>query len=39
VRAAYEAMFAFGLEEPEYTRLSAVEMFTVGREAPRGATT
>ena len=30
VRAAYEAMFAFGIEEPEYTRLGAVEMYTVG---------
>jgi AcrR family transcriptional regulator len=35
VRAAYEAMFAFAMEEPEYTRLGAVEMFTVGREALR----
>jgi AcrR family transcriptional regulator len=35
VRAAYEAMFAFALEEPEYTRLGAVEMFTVGSEALR----
>jgi AcrR family transcriptional regulator len=33
VRAAYEAMFAFGIEEPEYTRLGAVEMYTVGRRA------
>jgi len=33
VRAAYEAMFAFGIEEPEYTRLGAVEMYTVGRKA------
>jgi AcrR family transcriptional regulator len=30
VRAAYEAMFAFGIEEPEYTRLGAVEMYAVG---------
>ena len=33
VRAAYEAMFAFGIEEPEYTRLGAVEMYTVGKRA------
>ena len=33
VRAAYEAMFAFGIEEPEYTPLGAVEMYTVGRRA------
>jgi AcrR family transcriptional regulator len=33
VRAAYEAMCAFGVEEPEYTRLGAVEMYTVGRRA------
>jgi AcrR family transcriptional regulator len=33
VRAAYEAMFSFGIEEPEYTRLGAVEMYTVGRRA------
>jgi AcrR family transcriptional regulator len=33
VRAAYEAMFAFGIEEPEYTRLGAVDMYTVGRKA------
>ena len=47
VRAAYEAMFSFGIEEPEYTQLGAVEMYTVGRralqtrdsvmEGPRGA--
>lgn len=35
VRAAYEAMFAFAMEEPEYTRLGAVEMYQVGREALR----
>jgi len=35
VRAAYEAMFAFAMEEPEYTRLGAVEMYMVGREALR----
>ena len=33
VRGAYEAMFAFGIEEPEYTRLGAVEMYTAGRRA------
>jgi AcrR family transcriptional regulator len=33
VRAAYEAMFAFGIEEPEYTRLGAVEMYSVGKRA------
>ena len=33
VRAAYEAMFSFGIEEPEYTRLGAVEMYTVGKRA------
>jgi AcrR family transcriptional regulator len=33
VRAAYEAMFAFGIEEPEYTQLGAVEMYTVGKRA------
>jgi len=33
VRAAYEAMFSFGIEEPEYTKLGAVEMYTVGRRA------
>jgi hypothetical protein len=33
VRAAYEAMFSFGIEEPEYTTLGAVEMYTVGRRA------
>jgi hypothetical protein len=35
VRAAYEAMFAFAMEEPEYTRLGAVEMYTGGSEALR----
>jgi AcrR family transcriptional regulator len=35
IRAAYEAMFAFAMEEPEYTRLGAVELYTVGREALR----
>jgi AcrR family transcriptional regulator len=33
VRAAYEAMFSFGIEEPEYTQMGAVEMYTVGRRA------
>jgi AcrR family transcriptional regulator len=33
VRGAYEAMFAFGIEEPEYTQLGAVEMYTVGKRA------
>jgi AcrR family transcriptional regulator len=33
VRAAYEAMLAFGIEEPEYTRLGAVEMYTAGKRA------
>lgn len=35
IRAAYEAMFAFAMEEPEYTRLGAVEIYQVGREALR----
>jgi AcrR family transcriptional regulator len=35
VRAAYEAMFAFGVEEPEYTRLGAVELYAVGMPALR----
>jgi TetR/AcrR family transcriptional regulator len=35
VRAAYEAMFAFAMEEPEYARLGAVEMYPVGRKALR----
>ena len=33
VRAAYEAMFSFGIEEPEYTMLGAVEMYAAGRRA------
>jgi AcrR family transcriptional regulator len=33
VRGAYEAMFAFGVEEPEYTRLGAVEMNAAGKRA------
>ena len=35
VRAAYEAMFAFAMEEPEYTRMGAVEMYSVGSAALR----
>jgi AcrR family transcriptional regulator len=33
VRGAYEAMFAFGVEEPEYSRLGAVEMYAAGKNA------
>ena len=33
VRGAYEAMFAFGVEEPEYTWLGAVEMYAAGKKA------
>ena len=33
VRIAYEEMFAFGLEEPEYSRLGAVEMYAAGKRA------
>jgi AcrR family transcriptional regulator len=33
VRSAYEAMFAFGVEEPEYSRLGAVEMYAAGKRA------
>lgn len=33
VRGAYEAMFAFGIEEPEYSRLGAVEMYAAGKRA------
>ncbi len=33
VRGAYERMFAFGLEEPEYSRLGAVEMYAAGKRA------
>src|SRR5215207_7127169 len=29
VRATYEAMFAFGIEEPEYTQLGAVEALLI----------
>jgi AcrR family transcriptional regulator len=33
VHQAYEAMFAFGIEEPEYSRLGAVEMYAAGKRA------
>jgi AcrR family transcriptional regulator len=33
VRGAYDGMFAFGLEEPEYTHLGAVEMYAAGKRA------
>jgi AcrR family transcriptional regulator len=33
VRGAYAGMFAFGVEEPEYSRLGAVEMYAAGRRA------
>jgi AcrR family transcriptional regulator len=33
VHAAYEGMFAFGVEEPEYSRLGAVEMYAGGKRA------
>jgi AcrR family transcriptional regulator len=33
VKAAYEAMFSFGTEEPEYTQLGAVEMYAAGKRA------
>lgn len=33
VRGAYEAMFAFGVEEPEYARLGTVEMYAAGKRA------
>ena len=33
VRGAYEGMFAFGVEEPEYSRLGAVEMYAGGKRA------
>ena len=33
VRSAYDAMFAFGVEEPEYSRLGAVEMYAAGKRA------
>ena len=37
VRAASEAMFGFGAEEPEYARLGAVEMYAAGKRALRPA--
>jgi AcrR family transcriptional regulator len=33
VRIAYEEMFSFGFEEPEYSRLGAVEMYAAGKRA------
>ena len=33
VRRAYDAMFAFGIEEPEYSKLGAVEMYAAGKRA------
>jgi AcrR family transcriptional regulator len=33
VRGAYEGMFAFGVEEPEYSRLGAVEVYAAGKRA------
>jgi AcrR family transcriptional regulator len=33
VHQAFEAMFAFGVEEPEYSRLGAVEMYAAGKRA------
>lgn len=33
VRATQEAMFTFGIEEPEYARLGAVEMYAAGKRA------
>jgi AcrR family transcriptional regulator len=33
VKGAYEAMFGFGTEEPEYTLLGAVEMYAAGKRA------
>src|SRR4051794_16675339 len=33
VRIAYEEMFSFGYEEPEYSRLGAVEMYAAGKRA------
>jgi AcrR family transcriptional regulator len=35
VHGAYEGMFAFGVEEPEYSRLGAVEMYAAGKRALR----
>ena len=39
VRGAYEEMFAFGVEEPEYSRLGAVEMYAAGKRALADAAT
>jgi len=33
VRTAYDEMFSFGPEEPEYSRLGAVEMYAAGKRA------
>jgi len=33
VRVAYDEMFSFGHEEPEYSRLGAVEMYAAGKRA------
>jgi len=33
VRMAYDEMFSFGHEEPEYSRLGAVEMYAAGKRA------
>jgi AcrR family transcriptional regulator len=33
VRMAYEEMLSFGFEEPEYSRLGAVEMYAAGKRA------
>ena len=33
VRIAYDEMFSFGHEEPEYSRLGAVEMYAAGKRA------
>jgi AcrR family transcriptional regulator len=33
VRVAYEEMLSFGFEEPEYSRLGAVEMYAAGKRA------
>ncbi len=33
VRGAFEAMFAFGAAEPDYTRLGAVEVYSAGMQA------
>jgi hypothetical protein len=33
VQATQEAMFSFGVQEPEYARLGAVEMYAAGKRA------